>query len=123
MSWDLPALYLSATASASITAGQVVKVTGDNQVGPCSGVTDVPIGVAKHDAASGTLVDIVIGGIAKVNAGAAAITAGQAVGTTAAGLAQVAATTQYPIGIALEGNGSAAVKIPVFLAPTLTPRA
>lgn len=46
------------TASAAITGGQVLEVTGVSQVGPAGAASTKVIGVAAHDAASGARVTV-----------------------------------------------------------------
>lgn len=48
----------SSTASAAITGGQLLMVTGDNTVGPTTGAVANAIGVAAMDVASGDRVTI-----------------------------------------------------------------
>ena len=79
------------TASAAITAGQVVEVTGDRTVGPAT---------AAHDAASGSKVVVHLPGPVDTAVSAAAILAGAKVEAAAAGKIQTA-TTGYVLGIAL----------------------
>lgn len=46
------------TASAAITGGQLVEVTGNGTVGPAGAASTKVIGVAAHDAASGAKVSV-----------------------------------------------------------------
>lgn len=87
-----------------------VKLSADNTVVACAGVTDVPIGVLQNNPASGQECEVVIVGITKVIADEA-LTFGNAVGTSADGQAQVVTvgteTTVYLAGRVLAGAGAA----------------
>jgi Uncharacterized conserved protein (DUF2190) len=90
-----------ATTSATVTRGQLLKVTGDGTVGPTTAITDIPIGVATHDAASGANVTMwpLVQPFELV--ASAAVTAGQVVEpSTVAGQVKVA-TTGTRLGVAL----------------------
>lgn len=83
------------TASAAITAGQIVELTGDNQVAPTGAVSDKVAGVALMDAAVNDAVTVVTEGVVDVIA-AGAIAAGGLVQAAAAGkVAAFTATKQY----------------------------
>ncbi len=86
---------IPATASAAVTAGQIVELTGDNQVAPTGAVSDKVAGVALMDAAVNDAVTVVTGGVVEVTA-AGAIAAGGLVQAAAAGkVAAFTATKQY----------------------------
>lgn len=53
-----PSGAVTRTASATITGGQLVKVTGDLTVGPTAAVGDTCRGVANRDAVSGELLTV-----------------------------------------------------------------
>jgi hypothetical protein len=48
----------TSTASATITGGQVLEVSGSGTVGPATAATTKPAGVAAHDAASGAKIAV-----------------------------------------------------------------
>ena len=79
------------TASATITAGQLLEVTGSGTVGPAGAASLKCVGVAAFDAVSGDRVTIHAGGVQKIVAAAGGITAGDVVAAGAAG-------TVAPIG-------------------------
>ncbi|AEL98168.1 hypothetical protein PBI_BIGNUZ_5 [Mycobacterium phage BigNuz] len=82
-----PADRLTMTASASTTAGQVVRVSGNKSVAPVSAAASGVLGVAAHDAASGAPVVVYTEGVFEV-AASGAIAAGSAVvGATGGGVA------------------------------------
>lgn len=64
-------------ATANITAGTFVHLTGDLEVQPATSDSD-PIGVALKDATNGEIVPVCLHGVCKVKAGGA-ITLGKAV--------------------------------------------
>ena len=93
------------TASAAITGGQVVEVTGNRTVGPGTAASAKAIGTAAHDAASGAKVVVHLPGPVDTAVSAAAILAGAKVESAAAGKIQTA-TTGYVLGIALTAAGA-----------------
>lgn len=110
-----------------LTAKQYLcmKLSGVQTVDTCAAITDVAVGVLQNDP-NGTLgpgfSDAVVAdrGNTKVIAGAA-ITAGAKVAPMASGKVQTAASTQHPIGQALETAVNDGDLIEIRLAPTLTP--
>jgi uncharacterized protein DUF2190 len=77
---------LSFTASAAITAGQLVMLTGADAVGPANAAGATYIGVAGADAAVGEGVTVLCGsGVLHETTAPAAIAAGVPVGTAANG--------------------------------------
>ena len=98
------------TASAAITGGQVVEVTGDRTVGPSTAASAKAVGTAAHDAASGAKVVVHLPGPVDTAVSAAAILAGAKVEAAAAGKIQTA-TTGYVLGIALTAAGAGDVVV------------
>ncbi|MEM0022888.1 MAG: DUF2190 family protein [Archaeoglobaceae archaeon] len=88
--------FIKATASAAVTAGNVVELTGAETVAPTSstGSTAV-IGVAVNNAAQGGLVTVVTKGVVEVTA-AGAISVGALVQSAANG--RVASLTLSAVG-------------------------
>lgn len=97
------------TASAAITGGQLVEITGNMTVGPAGAASTKVVGVAARDAANGALVPVHRVGVHDLTA-TGAITAGDHVVAAAAGtVATVGANTfQTDVGIALESIANAA---------------
>lgn len=91
------------TASAAITAGQLVEITGNMTVGPAGAASTKVVGVAARDTASGAQV-MVYGDDVHDLLAAGAIAAGAQVIAGAAGtVATVGAGTAFQvIGVALE---------------------
>ena len=75
------------TASAAITGGQVLEVTGNGTVGPAEATSEKVIGVAAYDCASGSIVTVLDRDKIHVStvSAAGAVTAGESVKTGAAG--------------------------------------
>lgn len=94
----IPGQAITLAASAEITGGQLVEVTGAGTVGPAQADSAKVVGVAGFDAAAGDRVTIYRGGVQRLIA-SAAITAGTAVAAAASG--QAAASGTHTIGIAL----------------------
>jgi hypothetical protein len=103
------AAAFTSTASATVTGGQLVKVSGSGTVAPVAATTDRAIGVAAFDAANGQRLTVyvlpgMIHEVLNVNAGTitagAAVTAGATGGADTGTLATVAAAGTL-IGIAL----------------------
>ena len=87
-----PAQAFTLTASAAITGGQLVEITGSGTVGPAGVTSAKVVGVAAFDCASGARITIWGAGIHE-GVAAANITAGDPVKAAAAG--QV---TGYTVG-------------------------
>lgn len=100
------------TASADLSSKQYyfVKISGSGTVTVCSGATDRPIGVLQNKPTSGQPAEIVVVGHTKISCDAA-LTAGNAIGTSADGQADAKTagtdTTEYIVGIALRTTGAA----------------
>lgn len=93
-----PGQTVTHTASADITGGQLVEITGARRVAPAAAASTKTVGVAGFDVKSGGEVTVHSGGVQRCLA-SAAIAAGDVVQAAAAG--KVAAGTVAPIGIAL----------------------
>lgn len=95
------------TASADLSAKQYhfVEVSGVRTVGACNAITDLALGVLQNDPESGQAATVAIGGTTKIVAGGV-ITAGQRIAPKADGRAQVAVSTQFARGIALETSAA-----------------
>jgi hypothetical protein len=99
-----PAYRRSYTASAAITGGQLVQVSGAGTVAPTSAATSAFLGVAEFDAASGGPVTVLQGCGEHLLIASGTITAGDNVVAAAAGaVADIGAGTNYGqiVGIAL----------------------
>lgn len=97
-----PGQAVTLKASATVTGGQVVAVTGSGTVGPAGAASVAWVGVAANDAATNDNVTIFSGGVQSLTA-SGAITAGAAVATGAAGTVATSATPTSAeiVGIAL----------------------
>lgn len=80
-----PGKALTRTASAAITAGQLVSVSGSGTVAPAGAGDVFWLGLASKDTASGDTLAVFAGGTQKVVAGTGGITAGTLVQAGAAG--------------------------------------
>lgn len=132
-----PGQNITGKASATVTGKRFLRYSGNRtggghaglstdlanvpQVAPCNGSTQVPIGVAAHDAASGSLVGVLRGAgrHCTVTAGAA-VTAGALVMADSTGRAitqtgTVTAGIPIPVGIAVTGASGADVDLEVQL--------
>jgi predicted RecA/RadA family phage recombinase len=99
-----PGKAFTRTASAAITAGQLVSVSGSGTVAPSSAADVAWIGVAAFDAASGAQVTVFAGGVQRLVAGTGGVTAGQLVHAGASGtvVTHTNGTTDYlVVGVAL----------------------
>jgi hypothetical protein len=94
---------LTFTAGAAITAGQLLAITGDNQVSPTGGATSAIAGVAGHDAAQGAAVTVYGGGgvVHETASTAAAVAAGALLQSAAGGAVAGGAASGADIGIAV----------------------
>jgi hypothetical protein len=104
----LPGRAISGTASAAITGGQVLVVSGDGTVGPAGDAADVAVvGVAAHDAASGARLTYFGRGTVHETTTAAAVTAGAAVSAGADGTVDDDGGSDPTLGVFLTSAGSA----------------
>lgn len=100
------------TAGADLTAKQYyfVKLSADMTVTVCNGATDIPIGVLQNAPDSGEAAEVCAIGVTKVSSDAD-LDAGHVIGTSADGQADVKVagtdTTQYAVGIVLQGSTAA----------------
>lgn len=83
-------------ASAAITGGQLLEVTGSGTVGPAGAASTKCVGVAAQDYSTGDRVTIFAGGVQRINAAAGGVTAGDILASGAAG-------TVAPIGAGVFG--------------------
>lgn len=91
-------------ASATVTGGRLVEVTGNSTVGPAGAASTKVVGVAAFDAASGAKVDVwPLPGIVHEVTASGAIAAGDGVVAGAAGVVVTigAGTFQQLAGVAL----------------------
>jgi Uncharacterized conserved protein (DUF2190) len=113
-----PGTTFTATASATITGGQMLAVSGNGTVAPAAADSQDVIGVAAHDAASGTRVTVhaLAGVVHEFVAGTGGITAGDhvKVGANAGAVLPIGAGTfDLRVGIALT-TAAAAAKVRVL---------
>jgi hypothetical protein len=104
----LPGNSLTLTASAAITGGQLVAISGNKTVAPAGAGSAAWIGVAGNDAASGAKVTVFCGHVHEV-ASSGAIAAGANVISGAAGVVvTIGAEADYSkvVGIALSAAAS-----------------
>lgn len=99
-----------------------VKMSANNKVDVCSGVTDKAIGVLQNKPNTGETAEVTLLGITKVS-GDADLAAGDIIGTSADGqaAAYVAGTdtTKYACGFVIEDNGAAGGLITAYVHPGL----
>lgn len=108
---DTP-LVITRTASAKVTGGRLVEVSGSKTVAHAAAGSAKVVGVAMHDAEQGSAVAVSLGGVQRPLA-SAAVTAGAGVAATADG--KIAAGTDNSIGIALE-SADAGAQVEVLMA-------
>jgi hypothetical protein len=116
--YSLPGDIVTFTAGATITKGQLVKVSGAMTVSPAAAATDAVIGVAVTNSTSTGKVSVIVGcPIVYVTAGGA-ISAGAAVGSDANGNAIAVSTAgNRALGIALEAASAAGAVIRIAVNP------
>lgn len=96
-----PAGPFSSTASAAVTGGQLVEVTGDNTVGPAGAASLKVVGQALHDAAIGAAVTVYSDGPIREATASGAIVAGDTLIGAAAGKVAAGVTANAVRGVAL----------------------
>lgn len=110
-----PATAYTSTTSATVTGGQVLKVSGDGTVAPSTAIADQIAGIAAHDAANGAKVTIhALQGVIHELVASAAVTAGTVVepSTTAGQVKTISSGTR--LGVALTAASGAGVKLRVL---------
>ncbi|QKY80006.1 scaffolding protein [Gordonia phage Doggs] len=110
-----PGDAVTRTASADITGGQLVVVSGNHTVAPSAGASAAWVGIAANDAKSGEKVTVLRGGIHELTS-SGAITAGAAViGAAAGAVATIGSETNYAtvIGCALAAAASNKVVVSI----------
>ena len=103
-------IHKTFSAGGTILQHTFVKLSANNTVIACDGVTDKPIGVAQEGASSGGAVNVCIAGITKIQ-GDADLDAGHSIGTSANAQAAnygASDTTKFIVGQVLIGNTTAA---------------
>ena len=88
---------ITGVTSASVTGGQVLTVSGNGTIAPTSGKSAAVIGVANHDAASGSRVAFTPRGKVHISTASGAITAGAQV-TSATGGAVASLAVSAAVG-------------------------
>ncbi len=99
-------------ASATVTGGRLVEVTGNGTVGPAGAASTKVVGVAAYDAASGTKVDVwPLPGVVHEVTASGAIAAGDGLIAGAAGVVSTigAGTFQQLDGVALAAAADTAI--------------
>ncbi|MGF7124039.1 capsid cement protein [Rhodococcus sp. BE178] len=110
-----PGAALVSQASASITGGQLVAVSGNGTVAPAGAASSAWLGVAAFDAVSGDKVTIHAVGEHELTA-SGAIAAGAVVISAAAGaVAAIGAGTDYSQVVGVAVSAAAAGKVRVVL--------
>lgn len=98
------------TASAALTGGQLLEVTGTGSVGPAAAASVKWVGVAAFDCGAGDRITIFTGGVQRLTA-ASAVTAGDVVAAGAAGTVAPIGAGSFAsqVGIALTTAAAGAV--------------
>lgn len=106
-------VYSGSTASATVTADQLLEVTGDGTVGPAGAASTSVVGLALAGAASGAAVRMLCFGPVLSIASTGAITAGAKVVAGAAGVVATigAGTFEKIVGTALTTASGNVVKV------------
>lgn len=109
-----PGPYTS-TASAAVSAGRCLVVSGDNTVAESSAASAAFAGISAFDAANGDKVTVHTGGIHILDS-TGAINAGDPVTTAASGAVAAFSGTTYSqvIGVALAAAASNKCKVRLF---------
>lgn len=99
---------VTATASATISGGQVLTVTGNGTVGPAGADSAAVIGVAAMDAASGARLSYFPRGKVHITTTAGAVTAGATVRAAANGTVDDTGTNVIGIFLTTAASGAKA---------------
>jgi hypothetical protein len=103
----IPGLLSGADLSAAASQYKAVKLSAPNTVVLCAAVTDKPIGILQNKPKLNEPATVAWQGVSQWQC-AAVLTAGTVVATNAAGQAQAAVATQFPIGQVVNPGSSAA---------------
>jgi hypothetical protein len=103
-----PGQSFTLQASAAITGGQLLEVTGSGTVGPAGAASTKTCGVAAFDAANGAKVTVYAGGVQKIEAAAGGVTAGDLLAAGAAGTVAPIAANAFGTLVGLALNTAAA---------------
>lgn len=117
-----PGQAVTSTASAAITGGKLLIVTGSGTVGPGTAASPAWVGVAAQDAASGAPVGYFSGGVQRILASGAVIAGDLVVAGAAGTVASIAAigaawaaadiaNTRAIVGVALTTGTDVLVEI------------
>jgi len=106
-------VYSGSTASATVTADQLLEVSGDGTVGPAGAASTAVVGLALLGASSGQPVKMLTFGPVLSITSTGAITAGAKVAAGAAGVVATigAGTFQQVVGTALTTAAGNVVKV------------
>lgn len=98
-----PGTAVTYTASAAITGGQLVAITGNRTVGPAGAGSSAWIGVAAHDAANGAKVLVESGGVHELAAPGAVAAGANVIAAAAGAVATIGAETDFSkiVGVAI----------------------
>lgn len=98
-----PGQAVTFTASADVTGGRLVEITGNRSVGPAGADSAKVAGVAAQDTKAGESVTVYTraGGVHGLVA-SGAVAAGAKVSAAATGKVQTVGSTENPVGLALE---------------------
>lgn len=102
-----PGQAITLTASATITGGQLVEVTGSGTVGPAGATSGKSVGVAAQDASNGARVTVYAGFTVHEVIASGTVTAGDQVVPAAAG--QVSSLAAASGAVAADINNARAV--------------
>ena len=108
-----PGAALVSQASATITGGQLVAVSGSGTVAPTSAATAAFLGVAAFDAASGDKVTIHSVGEHELAASGAIAAGANVIAAAAGAVATIGAVTDYSqvVGVAVSAAASGKVRV------------
>lgn len=102
----LPGHAITGTASATITGGQLLAVTGDGQVGPATDGATAVVGVAAFDAGPGAQITYYARGAVHETTTAGAVTAGDLVSAGADGTVDADGGSTPTFGVFLTSAAS-----------------
>ncbi|KQU30336.1 MULTISPECIES: capsid cement protein [unclassified Rhodococcus (in: high G+C Gram-positive bacteria)] len=108
-----PGQEITRTASAAVTGGQLVVVSGSDTVALSSTATHAWLGVARFDVASGDKVTVLSGGVHELTASGAVAAGARVVPAAAGAVADLGAGTDYSqvVGIALAAATGGKVRV------------
>jgi hypothetical protein len=111
MAFTKDPIFLSFLAGADLTTAsqyRFVKFDSSGNVVRCSGATDKPVGILQNEPDEGQTAEVQVAGVSKLHT-LVDLDAGDIIATSTAGNGQEAVSTQYPMGLVVDGTTASGI--------------